>query len=119
MRVVDVSGGFVRIELTRRNLRSLLAKLDGHPPNSACTIISPDDHEVTVVVTAVEDVKHYGSRRPGAMIEDTEQELQRESNHCNWCNTATANLRMATGDINAVSRCVKHGGTFTMPGESS
>lgn len=34
--------GIPTIELTERNLRSLLAKLDGHPPGSGCTILDPD-----------------------------------------------------------------------------
>lgn len=44
--------------LSRRNLNSLLAKLDGHPPNSACTIGHPDDMDFWV--TAEEDGIHYG-----------------------------------------------------------
>lgn len=28
--------------LSRRNVETLLAKLDGHPPDSACTIVGPE-----------------------------------------------------------------------------
>lgn len=60
------------IELTRRNLLSLLAKLDGNPPYSACTILAPGG---TFFVKAVEDAEHYTDRAPGHMHEDTEAVL--------------------------------------------
>ena len=67
--------GLPTIELTRRNLMSLLAKLDGNPPNSACTLIDPDDQ---VAVKAVENAEHYEAegRAPGPMHEATEEVLQ-------------------------------------------
>ena len=58
------------LELTRRNLTALLAKLDGHPPNSACTLIDPDNK---IVVRAVEDEAHYTDRPPGELHSDTAQ----------------------------------------------
>ena len=63
-----------RIELSRRNLISLLAKLDGNPPNSACTLIDPDNR---IAVKAVEDAEHYEAegRLPGPMHEDTEKAM--------------------------------------------
>jgi hypothetical protein len=57
------------VELTRRNLLSLLAKLDGHPADSACTIQSPDGF----LVKAVEDDAHYSDRRAGHMHPETEK----------------------------------------------
>lgn len=62
------------VELTRRNLMSLLAKLNGSPPNSVCTLIDPD-HQIAV--RAVEDAMHYEAegRAPGLMHEDTEARL--------------------------------------------
>ena len=63
---------FVTIELTRRNLLVLLAKLDGNPPNSACTIF---DSKGRVAVKAVEDAEHYSDREPGRMAAETEAVL--------------------------------------------
>lgn len=65
------------IVLSRRNLCALLAKLDGHPPNSACTIIGGED-ALGVVIHAEEDDVHYGTRGygPGRMHEATEETIQ-------------------------------------------
>lgn len=60
------------VELTRRNLKSLLAKLDGHPPDSMCTLVDPDNK---IAVKAVEDAAHYADRSPGPMHDDTEAGL--------------------------------------------
>ena len=75
------------IVLSRRNLLTLLEKLDGHPPNSACTIMAPPQYGVWAV-KAEEDGEHYlGSHRPatlrgmaGRMHPDTEQALV--DDHC-------------------------------------
>jgi hypothetical protein len=68
------------IELTRRNLLALLAKLDGHPPNSACTICSPITIGVpSWCVRAVENDAHYSDRPPGPMIEETERMISGSS----------------------------------------
>lgn len=50
------------IELTRRNLNILLAKLDD--PLSAATLLSPCQK---IWVKAVEDEAHYAEREPGEM----------------------------------------------------
>jgi len=50
------------LEMTRRNLVSLLEKLDD--PNSARMIGDPDGN---IVVRAVEDSEHYKTRMPGPM----------------------------------------------------
>lgn len=68
----EPDGWPVGIELTRRNLNALLAKLDGNPPNSACTILAPGS---TFFVKAVEDSEHYTDRRAGIMHPDTEAAL--------------------------------------------
>jgi hypothetical protein len=70
----------VYVFLSRRNLSSLLAKLDGHPPNSACQLIGPDFYPLTHVI-AEEDDWHYshGSRRgtpPGRGHTATEEALR-------------------------------------------
>lgn len=54
--------GFPTVELTRRNLRALLDKLDD--PLSSRTLIDPDRR---VAVRAVEDAEHYADRAPGAV----------------------------------------------------
>jgi hypothetical protein len=50
------------LELTRRNLTTLLAKLDD--PLSVRTLLSPCGK---IYVKAVEDDRHYGDREPGEM----------------------------------------------------
>ena len=79
MKVVSATETHVHIELSRRNLLSLLAKLDGHPPNSACTIISPMPSPIEVSVTAVEDEAHYSDRPAGQMVQDTEDKLREQA----------------------------------------
>jgi hypothetical protein len=56
---------------------SLLAKLDGHPPGSACTIGMPnhDKDGFHWFIKAVEDAEHYADRRPGPMHAETETAL--------------------------------------------
>ena len=63
--------------LSRRNLKTLLAKLDGFPENSALTIVGGDSAP-GVVVRAEEDDIHYGSRGygPGPMHSDTEAAIK-------------------------------------------
>lgn len=63
-------GDEIRVVLSRRNLRSLLAKLDGAPTESAMTI-----YKAGVFVTAEEDGEHYGDVRPGAMHPATERAM--------------------------------------------
>lgn len=58
------------VELTRRNLEVLLAKLDGNPPDSACTI-----EKDGFFVKAVENDEHYTDHQPGIMHPDTEAAL--------------------------------------------
>ena len=53
------------VELSRRNLEVLLAKLDDE--SSARTIIKVDKAG-TVEVKAVENEKHYSDREPGSML---------------------------------------------------
>lgn len=63
------------MELTRTNLRVLLSKLDGNPPNSACTIGGHPDADGWYV-RAVEDEVHYADRPRGLMHDATEQALE-------------------------------------------
>lgn len=66
----------VQVILSRRNLQSLLAKLDGHPPDSACTI-DRNIGETLLTVVAEEDDDHYSDRAimRGAMHPDTEEAI--------------------------------------------
>ena len=56
------SWGVPVVELTRRNLKALLNKLDD--PISQRTLIDPDNQ---VAVRAVPDSEHYSDRKPGAV----------------------------------------------------
>ena len=67
-----------KVTVSRRNLLTLLAKLDGHPSDSACSIECPNMYPYTLLVAEEDDV-HYShlSRgeevdRPGRMHPDTE-----------------------------------------------
>lgn len=68
MKYVQEAGdyGVPTVELTRRNLLGLLAKLDD--PASMRTII---DGEHTIAVKAVEDEEHYADRPAGEMYMPT------------------------------------------------
>ena len=69
--------------LSRRNLMSLLAKLDGHPPGSACTIIGGADAG-GMMVKAEEDDIHYPDRPAGRMTDDTEAKITRPRTGTRW-----------------------------------
>ncbi len=58
------------LELTRRNLEILLAKLDD--PRSLRTLIDPDGN---IAVRAVENDNHYSARPPGTMFMPSSGEL--------------------------------------------
>jgi len=81
MKVLQAVDGYARIELTRRNLETLLAKLDFNldvpeaTTRSECTIISGEDPIGQVRVKAVEDIEHYGDREPGAMLDNIRGEM--------------------------------------------
>jgi hypothetical protein len=59
------------LELTRRNLETLLAKLDD--PKSLRTLLDPDEH---IYVRAVEDAEHYADRKPGTVFMPTTGEYR-------------------------------------------
>lgn len=61
------------VTLSRRNLLTLLAKLDGHPKNSGSAISQyVYESDETVLVNAEEDDVHYRGRVPGSVHPDTE-----------------------------------------------
>ena len=65
MRVVRAADGTVEgLIVSRRNLQSLLAKLDGHPPESSCTLEAPRS-EGRFFIKAEENEPHYAGRQPG------------------------------------------------------
>jgi hypothetical protein len=69
----------VRVYLSRRNLLTLLAKLDKKKAgeSSLCTIVKNDTTHKTypqshpeIIITALEDEEYYTDREPGKMAED-------------------------------------------------
>lgn len=74
MKFEQINDKTFKLEMTRRNLQSLLDKLDD--PISARTLakgIEPDD-AMTIFVTAVEDEAHYSDRPAGAVYMPTSGE---------------------------------------------
>jgi hypothetical protein len=74
----------VHVFLSRRNLLTLLSKLDRHAKGeqTLCTIIKHDSVNKlfkqtcdAVVVTAVEDEIYYADRLPGAIVSEDETSL--------------------------------------------
>lgn len=68
---LEVINGQLFVELTRRNLETLLMKLDLPAGESECTI-STGDQNLTLYVKAVEDDEHY-SDRPAGMVHPREE----------------------------------------------
>ena len=64
-------GRTLTVTLSRRNLLSLLQKLDGMG-DSARTLFRDCDNGWRVVVTAEPDAQHYEGRQPGVMHPLTE-----------------------------------------------
>lgn len=82
---LETSEGIVRVTLSERNLRSLLAKLEGSPRDSARTLTYATAGPLLVVSAETDDVHYAHPERdvpyPGAMHPDTERALQmREGN---------------------------------------
>lgn len=59
----DGNGG--HFVLSRRNLLTLLAKLDGHPPGSACTIMAPRQYGAWLVSAEENDIHYAHPDRQG------------------------------------------------------
>ncbi len=74
----------VTVVLSERNLRALLAKLEGKPPQTQCMIVCDDLATSTHLrVKAETDQMHYFARRlegkkPGKMHPDTEEYIKAE-----------------------------------------
>ena len=78
MHLDRVTRTLVEITLSRRNLLTLLAKLDGFPPGPAWIAIDSGNEVPVLVVRAEEDDKHYSKRDepPGPMSASTEQRIK-------------------------------------------
>lgn len=75
MEFEQLNGGSVKLVLSRRNLLTLLAKLD--EPESHRTLYKMlSDIGVYCIVQAEDDAEHYGSRKPGPMSPLTEATLK-------------------------------------------
>ena len=74
MRLELREDGGIQLTLSRRNLLTLLRKLDGHPADSKCTIEGGDD-AAGVFVKAEEDDVHYADRPAGRMHPETEMHI--------------------------------------------
>ena len=75
---LKIDGTTAYVTLSRRNLKTLLAKLDEHPSESGRTINRYNDEGNLLVVTAEEDHIHYRKRGygPGLMHPDTESAIR-------------------------------------------
>lgn len=71
MKTTNENPGFTTIVLSRRNLLTLLAKLDGFPPDSACSITGGFEAP-NIWIRAEEDEEHYARRPAGEMHPVTE-----------------------------------------------
>jgi hypothetical protein len=86
MRIDLVTPTHIQITLSQRNLLALLAKLDGYPPDSVCTITTTGPDGPMLVVHAEDDEEHYGERPepPGPMVPDTEARIRRGPPTWRW-----------------------------------
>jgi len=93
---VEFDGSHVHtVVLSRRNLLSLLAKLDGHPPDSACTIYNQD-----IVVVAEPDEVHYADRDAGGRMHPKTESAISEQHTCARCHYPY----LGSGDLCSVCR---------------
>lgn len=69
--LITIGAGFSQVKLSRRNLLSLLHKLD--MPGSARTLVKTMTNGHVLYVEAEEDAGHYGDAKPGPMHPATEQ----------------------------------------------
>lgn len=67
---LDVTASVVDVRLSRRNILSLLHKLD--KVGSSRTLVKYDPNGTCLMVRAEEDDAHYGAVQPGEMTPDTE-----------------------------------------------
>jgi hypothetical protein len=70
----------VELRLSRRNLQTLLHKLDA--PVSARTLFRTCENGVRVVVIGEDDETHYGDREPGPVHPREEEKLRKHHPAC-------------------------------------
>ena len=80
-------GGKLRLVVSRRNVLSLLAKLDGYPPGSRCTLGGGSDADGIELAIEEDDV-HYKDRPAGRMIGETELRTTKPTSGTEWGNYA-------------------------------
>lgn len=68
-----VEGRRITITLSRRNLRTLLLKLER--PDSARTLVRTTDEGYILVIHAEDDDEHYQDRKPGPVHPAEENRL--------------------------------------------
>lgn len=85
MKAFITEAGDIDVRLSRRNLEALLAKLNGHPPDSVRTLMrnvgTDGDGQVGerwLVVVAEDNESHYNGRRPGALIAATDSQISHQ-----------------------------------------
>lgn len=61
--------------ISERNAKALLAKLEGYPKYSFCTIAT---HDLEFFLTIEPDEIHYADRDPGKMNSETESKMSEE-----------------------------------------
>ena len=76
MNIKSFIGGRVVVELSRRNLESMLAKLNGYPPSSHCTLVRECENGLILEVRGVENDQHCVKREPGPMHPSTERQMR-------------------------------------------
>lgn len=54
--------GKIEVILSRRNLEAMLAKLNGHPPNSGLTALGSRDDAPGLILRVEENEPHYAHR---------------------------------------------------------
>ena len=81
MRLDLVTDYRIEVVLSRRNLLTLLAQLDGHPPDSRCCLAFFDYEAPALFVKAENDEEHYGRREtpPGPMHPETEEQIRQDT----------------------------------------
>jgi hypothetical protein len=72
VKFIENKGEHPTVELTRRNLETLLAKLSD--PLSVKTLLSGNENGSRCYVKAVEDDAHYADRAPGLIWMPSEDE---------------------------------------------
>lgn len=71
MKMHRFADGKIEVVLSRRNIEVMLAKLNGHPPDSLLTALGGGEAEGLILRVEENDI-HYGDRPYGRAHPDTE-----------------------------------------------